>query len=231
MTKFKTLLALLLTVATVSIGIAQENFFEGKWDVLIKETPNGDVVMPVTLEMEDGEYIGYFIDETGVQKRMDKVSNHLNNISFAFYAGGYDVTMDLEKVDENHLKGTLMGMLEAEATRVIEDEALGEASEPIIEKPYFADKWSIFIEGTPNGDVTIVMNFEEKDGKMKGYLTNPQDQSQIEMTSVNINNDKLFANFSMMGYDLSLTLEKEDQDTAKGSLMDMFNTRATRVKE
>ncbi|SOE20102.1 hypothetical protein SAMN06298216_0601 [Spirosomataceae bacterium TFI 002] len=230
----KSILTSILLTATVIASFAQDstNFFEGKWDVLIKETPSGDVVMPMTFTKEDGEYVGYFTDESGEQKRMDKVTDDLDKISMAFYIAGYDVTMDLEKVDENHMSGMVMGMLTAEATRVTEEvaEVEDELTEVKIEKIYFEDKWSVFIEGTPNGDVTLQMSFEEKDGTMKGYVTNPQDQSQIEMTTVNIDNDQLIAGFSMMGYDLSMTLQKEDEDVATGSLMDMFTTTATRVK-
>lgn len=228
----KSFLTIILLMASVLTSLAQDStkYFEGKWDVLIKETPNGDVVMPMTFAMEDGEYVGYFTDESGEQKRMDKVNDDLDKISMAFFIAGYDVTMDLEKVDENHMKGMVMGMLAAEATRVM-DEAVVAEEELEVSKPYFADKWSVFIEGTPNGDVTIEMSFVDEDGKMKGFVTNPQDQSQIEMTSVNIDDDQLNAGFSMMGYDLTLMLLKEDENIAKGALMDMFTTTATRIKE
>jgi hypothetical protein len=36
--------------------------------------------------------------------------------------------------------------------------------------------------------------------------------------------------FSVMGYDITITITKKDENTATGSLMDMFDVVAVRVK-
>ena len=55
--------------------------------------------------------------------------------------------------------------------------------------------------------------------------------TEISMSSVTIAGDVLTAYFTISGYDVNLSIKKVDDDNASGSLMDMFTTEATRVKE
>ena len=34
---------------------------------------------------------------------------------------------------------------------------------------FLTGKWSVFVKGTPQGDVTLPVRFEIKEGKLKGY--------------------------------------------------------------
>lgn len=232
----RTILAITLLLSSFSTIVAQEStdYFVGKWNVLIKETPNGDVTIPMRFVAQDSEYTGYFTDETGEEKEMDSATLEDGKLNLAFYIAGYDVTMDLAEEDENEMRGMVMGMLEAIASRDLEGVVVVEeieTEEVDATMPYFVGTWSVLIEDTPNGDATLEMTFVQEDGLLKGHVVNPEDQSLIEMTSVDADSDELEANFSMMGYDLTLTLEKEDDDKAVGSLMDMFTSTATRVKK
>jgi hypothetical protein len=235
----RTILAITILLSSFSAVLAQEStdYYVGKWNVLIKETPNGDVTIPMRFESQEGKYTGYFTDESGEEKEMDSATLEDGKLNLAFYIAGYDVTMDLAEEDENEMRGMVMNMLEAIASRDVQVAAeMVETEVEVAEEgdsmtPYFMGVWSVLIEGTPNGDATVEMRFEQEEGQLKGYVVNPEDQSLIEMTSVEADDDELEANFSMMGYDLTLTLEKEDDDKAVGSLMDMFTSTATRVKK
>jgi hypothetical protein len=50
------------------------------------------------------------------------------------------------------------------------------------------------------------------------------------MTGVVIEGAALKMSFSVMGYDITITITKKDENTATGSLMDMFDVVAVRVK-
>lgn len=95
---------------------------------------------------------------------------------------------------------------------------------------YYEGKWNILIKETPQGDVTLPVRFEIVDGKLKGFITNPEDQKEVEMASAEANGDDLVCAFSVAGYDLTMNMKKESDDVAKGKLMDMFEATATRVK-
>jgi hypothetical protein len=95
---------------------------------------------------------------------------------------------------------------------------------------FFEGKWSVLIKATPEGDATVPMRFETKDGKMKGYFVGRGEQTETEMTSAEAKGDELNMAFTISGYDVTLLLTKKDDDHANGKLMDMFEVEATRVK-
>ncbi|TDQ19008.1 hypothetical protein DFQ04_0823 [Algoriphagus boseongensis] len=95
---------------------------------------------------------------------------------------------------------------------------------------YFEGKWAVLVKDTPQGDATIPMRFETKNGETKGYFM--EDASGVEktMSSVSISGDVLTAYFNITGYDVYISLKKVDEENANGSLMDMFTAEAKRMK-
>jgi hypothetical protein len=87
------------------------DFYAGKWEINIMGTPNGDAKMIADLVRKDGKLTGQMtnaaepngdkIPITGIVENGDK-------IAISFTAQGYDLTMDLSKVDNDNLKGSMM---------------------------------------------------------------------------------------------------------------------------
>ncbi|MFC3881228.1 hypothetical protein ACFOSV_13625 [Algoriphagus namhaensis] len=96
---------------------------------------------------------------------------------------------------------------------------------------YFEGKWNVTIYGTPEGDATIPMRFETKDGVTKGYFIGDPSGVESEMSSVNIIDGVLNAAFNITGYDVNISMSKVDDDNTSGSLLGMFNLEGARVKE
>ena len=96
---------------------------------------------------------------------------------------------------------------------------------------YFAGKWEILITGTPNGDAKMVANLVRKDGKLTGQLTNAADGEKIALTDVREDGGNLGLAFTAQGHDVTLDLTKVDDDNLKGSLLNMFDAKAKRIKE
>lgn len=99
------------------------DFFAGKWEIMFLGTPNGDVKLIATLVRKDGQLTGEMIDATGTQKEaipITSIEESATKIVLGFSAQGYDLTADLEKVDDDNLKGMLINMFESKATRVKE---------------------------------------------------------------------------------------------------------------
>ncbi|UZD23494.1 hypothetical protein PBT90_08840 [Algoriphagus halophytocola] len=123
MTSTKLILAGIFCLLSVMLVQASsqpsEAYFEGKWNVLVTGTPNGDATIPVRFETKDGKTSGYFMEEgVAEEKKMSSVTINGDVINTAFTISGYDVTLSLKKVDEDTVKGDLMGMFDAEGTRV-----------------------------------------------------------------------------------------------------------------
>ncbi|MEZ0540025.1 hypothetical protein [Fibrella arboris] len=98
------------------------DFYAGKWEVLIVGIPNGDAKLIAELVRKDGKLTGQLTNpsEPGSEKiPLESVTEAADKLSFAFTAQGHNVTMDLVKVDDDTLKGSIMGgMFDASAKRV-----------------------------------------------------------------------------------------------------------------
>ncbi|WP_259068613.1 hypothetical protein HDF24_06885 [Mucilaginibacter sp. X4EP1] len=95
--------------------------FAGKWDVLVKGLPNGDTHMIFTLIETEGKLGGSLADPEGKNPPipLTKVDKDDKGITLYFTANNYDVNLALQKsTDDDHVKGSLMGMFDATGERV-----------------------------------------------------------------------------------------------------------------
>lgn len=96
------------------------DYFAGKWNVLIKGTPQGDAKLVFVLEKNAGSLTGSVQDSTGaVQSKIEKVDIGTdNNITIYCNLSGYDLSIELKKKDEDKATGSLMSMFDVEADRI-----------------------------------------------------------------------------------------------------------------
>ena len=120
-------LSLIFTVVLglfISSGLKAQtttDYFPGKWDVIVKGTPNGDSKMTFVIERKDGKLTGTVQDSTGNEMtQITQITEKEKSITAAFTVQGYDITLSLDPVDEDNVKGSLMGMFEAKGVRVKE---------------------------------------------------------------------------------------------------------------
>jgi hypothetical protein len=98
-----------------------QDFYLGKWEVTILGTPEGDAKMVSTFSLKDGKLVGEMInaaEPTSVPNPMTSVEITDGQLTIFFTAGGYDLSIPFEKVDEDNLKGKLMDMFDVKAKRV-----------------------------------------------------------------------------------------------------------------
>ena len=212
------------TTPTVLSNGATTDFFAGKWDISVIGTPNGDSKLTTELIRKDGKLTGELTDPTGKAEKPIPINDIIeegNKIILSFEAQSININMDLVKVDDDNLKGSIMsGRFDATAKRIkISD--------------FFAGRWEISILGTPQGDAKMITNLVRKDGKLTGELKDPSDDTKpaIPITSLEEGADKITIGFTASGYDLELPLSKVDDNNLAGKLMDMFETKAVRIKE
>ena len=98
---------------------------------------------------------------------------------------------------------------------------------------YFVGTWNMKAFGLPDGDKELVILFEKKDGKLSGGFVDPTTKKVVNpFTSVQLAANKLTANFIApeQQMDVYLTLEKKDDTSVTGSIMDMFNMEGTKAQ-
>lgn len=118
---FAMLIAAMATVSLSSFTTVSPEYFEGKWAVTVKDTPQGTATIPMRFETIDGVTTGYFFeDASGNELKMTSVTIAGDVITASFNITGYDVYVNLKKVDEQNASGTLMDMFTAEAKRIKE---------------------------------------------------------------------------------------------------------------
>ena len=94
-------------------------YFEGKWNVLVKGTPGGDSKLYVVFEKKDSTLAGTVQDSTGKEiAKIDKTVVSGTTATIYFTAQGYDVNLVMNKKDDDHITGNMLGMFDAEGDRV-----------------------------------------------------------------------------------------------------------------
>lgn len=98
------------------------DFFAGKWEILITGTPNGDSKFLTELVRKDGKLTGELKDPTGAKTEatpITKIDESANTITIYFdTAQAGEIGIELNKVDDDNLKGSLMSMFDASASRI-----------------------------------------------------------------------------------------------------------------
>jgi len=121
----------LLFFAAISLLIISSNaqaqtkdsttYFLGSWNVLVKGLPNGDTKMFVNLEKGDTTMRGAILDSMKTEvAKFSKVERRGFTVTVYFVAQGYDVTLFMEKKDEDHVTGNMLNMFDAVGDRVKE---------------------------------------------------------------------------------------------------------------
>lgn len=115
---------LFLLVGLAYNGFAQTTppteFFAGKWEIAVAGTPRGDVTFVTDLVRKDGKLTGELIDAADPKEKrpITKVNETADKLVLYFnseQAG--EIAIDLTKVDDDNLKGSLMSY-DAKAKRV-----------------------------------------------------------------------------------------------------------------
>jgi len=116
---FAGLFMLLLSVGANAQSKTGADYFAGTWNVLVKGTPNGDAKMTFVLDKKDSTLNGIVQDSTGKEiAKIDKIELSGDKATVYFNTQGYDVNLEMNKKDDDHITGSLMGMFDAEGDRV-----------------------------------------------------------------------------------------------------------------
>lgn len=94
------------------------DYFVGKWNVQVEGTPSGDGKMTVVLERKEGKLAGTIINKPGTEPtKVTKIDEAEKSVTLYFNTNGYDVNLTMEKKDDDHVIGNVMGMFDVKGER------------------------------------------------------------------------------------------------------------------
>lgn len=97
---------------------------------------------------------------------------------------------------------------------------------------FFLGKWKLMVEGLPTGDTEMLLVvMKDNEGKLGGGFGRMDGSEFTELTKVEIKDKTLQVNFEGGGYNVSMYLDRKDDGTVAGSMMDMFDCTGTKIKE
>ncbi len=95
---------------------------------------------------------------------------------------------------------------------------------------YFVGDWEVTIKDTPMGTITVMLTLERVDGKLVGKFVDSSG-NETKMNDITESENSLTLSFTSDFGDLSLAIQREDDENVSGSLMDSFAVEGKRVKK
>src|SRR4051812_27514744 len=96
---------------------------------------------------------------------------------------------------------------------------------------YYAGKWDVLAKGIPGGDKHLFFTIAEKDGKLDGTMQDPESKQETPLTKVEQDDKGVILYFTAQNYDVTVNLQKKDDDHVTGSMMGMFECTGDRIKQ
>lgn len=120
------LIALILGLASKSFAQSSgpaktSDFFVGKWEFLVIGTPQGDVKFVSELVRKDGKLTGELstpADPSAAKIPITSIEEDGDKIIIFFTTSGYDLDLNMTKVDADNLKGMMFNMFESKGVRI-----------------------------------------------------------------------------------------------------------------
>ncbi|MBE7176036.1 MAG: hypothetical protein INR69_06515 [Mucilaginibacter polytrichastri] len=115
-------LAACLFLSVAAKAQSNAEYFAGKWAVTVFGTPGGDSKIHFLFTNTDGKLTGVVQDTTGkLVSEISKIAEKDKSITADFRAQNYDVSITLEPVAADSVKGSLLNMFDAKGVRIKEE--------------------------------------------------------------------------------------------------------------
>jgi len=123
MKKVSLLLVMMLSLITSNVFAQQSgDYFLGKWDMLLQGAPDGDMKLTMLFERNDGKLEATIQGLFGSSDaKITDIEEQENSIILYFSVSEYDVDLKIEKVDDDNVKGDIVGMVFLKGERIKSD--------------------------------------------------------------------------------------------------------------
>jgi hypothetical protein len=96
-----------------------ENYFTGKWNLMVYGLPDGDTKMIISIEKKDDKITGNLADPAKTDPPLELTNIEVADSTFkgTFSAQGMDISLLLKIKDDKNITGNLMDMFEIKGTK------------------------------------------------------------------------------------------------------------------
>ena len=94
-----------------------ENFFIGKWKLMVFGLPSGDTQMVLIIQKIDGKLTGTIGDGGANDNKLTKIEIVKNALEMNFIGGGYNVPLYIDKTGDDTVEGSMNDMFDVEGTK------------------------------------------------------------------------------------------------------------------
>ncbi|PSL04356.1 hypothetical protein [Cecembia rubra] len=119
MKKIAFLLFGLMLGMTVYTQAQSNDSLIGTWDIVVEDTPQGNVNVHLTIERIDGKLKAKFKQAGSNQETsISNISEQDNGITMYFFAEGYDLYMTVRPAEEDTVSGYLVDQFPVKGKRI-----------------------------------------------------------------------------------------------------------------
>lgn len=96
-----------------------ENYFIGKWNVMIYGVPDGDTKMVINIEKKDNKLTGNMADPAKTDPPLELANIEVADSTFkaTFNAQGMDISLMLKIKDDKNITGNMMDTFDIKETK------------------------------------------------------------------------------------------------------------------
>jgi hypothetical protein len=96
-----------------------ENYFIGKWNVMVYGVPDGDTKMIINIEKKDDKLTGNMADPVKTDPPLELANIEVADSTFkaTFNAQGMDITLMLKIKDDKNITGSMMDTFDIKGTK------------------------------------------------------------------------------------------------------------------
>jgi hypothetical protein len=96
-----------------------ENYFIGKWNVMIYGVPDGDTKMVINIEKKDNKLTGNMADPAKTDPPLELANIEVADSTFkaTFNAQGMDISLMLKIKDDKNITGNMMDTFDIKGTK------------------------------------------------------------------------------------------------------------------
>jgi len=121
MKRLTVFLFILLLGVSYSSFAQSSDYFLGTWNVLIQDTPQGNVNVILSIERIDGKLTGKFTQAGSDQgTAISNIKEEENGITLYFFAEGNDLYLNLKGTEDDKVSGSLVDQFLVSGERVKE---------------------------------------------------------------------------------------------------------------
>lgn len=97
---------------------------------------------------------------------------------------------------------------------------------------YFIGIWKLLVKDLPTGDKEMLLIIEKnKKGELEGGIGRMDGSDFSELTDIIIKDNTLKFHFVGGGFNVPMSLNRKEDGTVIGSIMDMFECTGTKIEE